>query len=562
MNSSPRQPTDIDAIAEQHFDRMLRLSPIAMTNLGINERQDEYDDFSPAGLAEEHAVIADTLRQLRQLEPVDLVDKVTKAAMLERLGVDAQLHLAHERSPVNGIVSGLHDIRMVYDMMPTGSDEDWQTIARRLRNVPVTIDGWFESVADAAAHGVLPATRQVRLLIEQCESWVSDRNFFDTLGATSTDRELSDATRAELSTAISVARQGFADAATRLTDEVLPLATEVDGVGQQRYQLHSRQYLGATIDLAETYVWGLDEVARISQLMLETADRIQPGASVKEAIAILDADDSYALHGTDALREWMQTTADAAIEELSGSAFDIDPAIARIECMIAPTTDGGIYYTGPSEDLSRPGRMWWSVPPGVQRFTTWRELTTVYHEGVPGHHLQIAQTMVLSQVLNRWRRMGCWVSGHGEGWALYSEWLMAELGHLDDPGNRMGMLDSQALRAVRVVIDLGVHCGFEAPGEVGGGEWTFEKAWDYFNSHVSMEPNMARYELNRYFGWPGQAPSYKIGQRLWEELRDRLADLEGDNFDLASFHRRALNVGSVGLDVLRAAVLDGATASS
>ena len=97
--------------------------------------------------------------------------------------------------------------------------------------------------------------------------------------------------------------------------------------------------------------------------------------------------------------------------------------------------------------------MWWSVPRGADTFHTWQETTTVFHEGVPGHHLQIGRSVVNADRLNRWRRMGCWVSGHGEGWALYAERLMAELGWLDDAGNRMGMLDAQRFRAARVVID-------------------------------------------------------------------------------------------------------------
>lgn len=344
-------------------------------------------------------------------------------------------------------------------------------------------------------------------------------------------------------------------AADVLEGEIRDASTATDGVGRERYQLYSRAFLGSSIDIDETYQWGLDEVARIERLQRETAGRIKPGASVAEAMAHLDADPTYLLHGTDALKLWMQGKADEAITNLAGTHFDVPEQVRRIECCIAPTHDGGIYYTGPSEDFSRPGRMWWSVPEGVETFTTWRELTTVYHEGVPGHHLQIGQTAARSNLLNTWRRFGTWVSGHGEGWALYSEWLMAELGYLDDPGDMMGMLDSQSLRAARVVIDLGVHCGLPAPDEVGGGEWTYEKAWDYFNRHVSMEPGTARFEVNRYFGWPGQAPSYKLGQRMWLDLRAEVQQALGDDFDLKTFHRTALDIGSVGLDVLRDAVL-------
>jgi uncharacterized protein (DUF885 family) len=290
--------------------------------------------------------------------------------------------------------------------------------------------------------------------------------------------------------------------------------------------------------------------------MRETAERVKPGASVQEAMAYLDEDASRKLHGTEALQRWMQAKSDEAVAGLADTHFDIPAAIRTLECRIAPTQNGGIYYTGPSEDLvSRPGQMWWSVPKGETEFATWRELTTVYHEGVPGHHLQIAQTVYRSDLLNRWRRLASWVSGHGEGWALYAERLMADLGYLDDPADHLGMLDSQQFRAARVVLDIGIHCEFDAPASAGGGRWDWEKAWRFLSEHVSSSEGVRRFELTRYLGWPGQAPSYKIGERMWLQLREDARAAERDAFDLKAFHRRALDIGSVGLDVLRGAVL-------
>nr|NLD41020.1 DUF885 domain-containing protein [Actinomycetales bacterium] len=203
------------------------------------------------------------------------------------------------------------------------------------------------------------------------------------------------------------------------------------------------------------------------------------------------------------------------------------------------------------------GRMWWSVPEGVETFSTWYEKTTVYHEGVPGHHLQIAQTVYRSEELNLWRRMVAGASGHLEGWALYAERLMEELGFLAEAGDRMGMLDAQRLRATRVVLDIGVHLGKPFPEELGGGEWSFENAWKFLRSNVVGEDAFVRFELNRYFGWPGQAPSYKVGQRLWEQMREEArsaAGARGEEFSLKDWHRRALDLGSMGLDTLAEAL--------
>ena len=275
-----------------------------------------------------------------------------------------------------------------------------------------------------------------------------------------------------------------------------------------------------------------------------------PGATTADAIAVLNADPANQLHGTGALREWMQRTADEAIAALDGKYFTLDPRVRTIEGMIAPSATGGIYYTGPSADFSRPGRMWWSVPEGVTEFTTWQEKTTVHHEGVPGHHLQIGQAVAQAENLNRWRSLVCWVSGHGEGWALYAERLMDEFGFLN-PGERLGMLDGQRLRATRVVLDLGIHLGKPAFDRYGGGIWDHDKCWQLLRDNVAMEENQLRFELHRYLSWAGQAPSYRIGQRIWEQIRDDAARRAGQEFDLRDFHDRALAVGSLPLDVLR-----------
>jgi uncharacterized protein (DUF885 family) len=278
-----------------------------------------------------------------------------------------------------------------------------------------------------------------------------------------------------------------------------------------------------------------------------------PGGSVEDAIAALEKDASRKLHGTEALQRWMQETSDKAVADLSKHHFDIPDAIKNLECMIAPTQEGGIYYTGPADDFSRPGRMWWSVPEGVTEFDTWRELTTVYHEGVPGHHLQIGQAVYNRATLNLWRRQLGGTSGHAEGWALYAERLMEELGYLDDPADRLGMLDGQRMRAARVVLDIGVHLG--KPRLDGQGTWDHDYALGFMRDNVNMNDSFVRFEVNRYLGWPGQAPSYKVGQRIWEQIRDAAQTRDGAAFSFKDFHKKALDIGGVGLDTLKATLL-------
>ncbi|WP_228266622.1 DUF885 domain-containing protein [Ornithinimicrobium ciconiae] len=552
-----RPQTEIDRIAEAHLQDTIALSPMSATYMGVPGRTDEIDDLSIDGLGAHRDLNARTLDLLAASTPSDDVDKVTVAAMRERLSLEIEgidrMVAGQDPMELNVIACPVQSVRDIFDIMPKESAEDWGTITRRLRAVGPALQQYAGALAYSAGHGAVSPRRQVEKVAEQCADQAGDAS---TYGALLAEAEAAPVdVREELAAAVAEAKAAFGTLENYLTEEILPQAPESDAAGVERYRLASRSFLGAEIDLAETYAWGLEEVARIDAMMLETAQAIKEGSTVKEAIAVLDADPTYILQGTDALREWMQEKADAVVADLADRHFDIPEPVRAIECMIAPSQTGGVYYTGPSEDFSRPGRMWWSVPKGVTEFTTWRELTTVYHEGVPGHHLQIGQTVYRGELLNRWRRMASWTSGHGEGWALYAEWLMADLGYMDDPGNRMGLLDGQALRATRVVIDIGVHCGFEAPEEVGGGEWTYDKAWEFLNNHTNMDEGSARFELDRYLGWPGQAPSYKIGERLWLQLRDQVRESEGETFDLKAFHRRALDIGGVGLDTLRQAVL-------
>ena len=216
------------------------------------------------------------------------------------------------------------------------------------------------------------------------------------------------------------------------------------------------------------------------------------------------------------------------------------------------SASGAAYYTAPSENLTRPGRTWWPLG-GRQRFSTWNELTVVFHEGVPGHHLQEGAAAIAG--LSRYTK-NSFVSGHGEGWALYAERLADELGWFSSlPGTRLGMLAGSAVRAARVVIDIGVHLDLPMPD---GSRWTFEKACSVLRDRGRAEEYRVLPEVTRYFGWPGQAPSYKLGERAW--LAARADAQRKPGFDLKRWHTAALSLGPIGLaglaDALASADLD------
>jgi uncharacterized protein (DUF885 family) len=215
-----------------------------------------------------------------------------------------------------------------------------------------------------------------------------------------------------------------------------------------------------------------------------------------------------------------------------------------------------MYYTGPSEDFSRPGRTWYPTQ-GKTRFPLWGEVSIAYHEGVPGHHLQVGQVRYLSSQLSRFQRM-TFVSGHGEGWALYAERLMAELGYLDNPDYLLGQLRAQAMRAVRVIVDIGMHLSLTIPAESDfypGETWNADLGREFAVAHAHFPADFMQSEIVRYLGMPGQAISYKVGERVWLDSREEVRGRLGPAFDLKAFHSAALNLGPLGLDQLRVELL-------
>ena len=548
-----RTPSALDALANDYVDRLTAKDPFLATSLGIPGHDAEVTDHSPAAVAERTALARDLLAAIDEVPDADAVDAVTRAALRERLGLElerAEQHL--DIAAVNNLASVLQS-RDVLDQMPTGTAEDWEVLGARMAGFPTALGSWAESLREAAAAGTVAARRQLVLGAEQARGYAADGGFFDTVADEAVGSE---AQKAQVREGAEAARTAYREIADVL-ESLIPQAPEADAVGREAYQLASRTFLGTEIDLDETYAWGIEELRGIIAEQEQVASRLNErygtggGTSVAAAKQALSADPARLLHGTDALQAWMQDLSDTAIADLAGTHFDIPEPLHRLECRIARTGSGGIYYTGPSEDLSRPGRMWWDVPEGTEEFRTWEQTTTVYHEGVPGHHLQVGIQTMQAATLNRWRALMCWVSGHGEGWALYAERLMEQLGHLSDDGDRLGMLDAQRLRAGRVVLDIGLHCGLPMPeGLAGsaGGAWTYEKAWDFMSAHWGVTEAEQRFELHRYLGWPGQAPSYKIGQRVWEQLRASSAAPARD------FHRDALALGSLPLSVLEEAL--------
>jgi len=548
--------TRIYEIANRYVEGIAGMDPILATASGIPGHDDEMSDYSPDGYAAFEPLYRDTLTAVVTAPVENLRDRIARDAMIDAISLDLLRFESGEYfRELSIIASPLRTLRGVFDLMPRESERDWLNIARRLSLVPGAIAGFEATLAEGLRRGLPAARRQVAENIAQAEAWSGLRPgtkpFFSSL-VDAFDRSPLDSTslRWDIGRAATQATEAYAGFARFLAETYMPEATEQDAVGPDRYQMGSRAANGITLDLAETYEWGWEELYRIEREMRETCERILPGGDVEETKRYLESDPARAIEGVDQFRQWMQDLQDRTIAELSGTHFDIPGPVRKIEAMIAPP--GGalaMYYTPPSEDFSRPGRTWYPTG-GKTRFPLWGEVSIAYHEGVPGHHFQLATTMYLAEELSRFQRLLGGTSGYVEGWALYAERLMAELGYLDNPDYYLGMLRAQAMRAVRVILDIGMHLELAIPRTEQfhpGETWNAHLGDQFARARAQFPPDFMASEITRYLGTPGQAISYKVGERCWLEAREASKRRQGARFDLKAWHRAALNLGPMGL---------------
>ena len=542
-------------IADKYVDEIAALEPALATALGIAGHDHEMPDLSPEGPAKVAELNRKTIGELLEAPVESAADRIAQEVMHERLTVSLDTFEAGEyMRALRNIASPLQGVRQVFDYMPKETAEHWANVAARMKLVPQTLAGYRESLSLGLAEGLTASKRQAREGAEQARVWagLSDKpSYFDQLKEQFEKSGVSsNGLAADIESGTAAARQGYGEIYRYLAEDYGPQTSEREAAGEERYQLMSRVFLGATIDLKETYQWGWDELYRIESEMQKTAERIKPGATIAEATELLEKDTARCVEGVENYKRWLQGLHDEALTELHGKHFDIPDKIRVVEVMIPPP--GGAlaaYYTGPSEDFKRPGRTWW--PTGdLTRFPKWADVSTVYHEGVPGHHLQVATVRLYPETLSRYQRLLTFISGHGEGWALYSERLMSELGYMENPDYYMGLLSAQALRAVRVIIDIGMHLELEIPASERfhpGETWNHDLALDFAAERALRPKAFMASEVVRYLGWPAQAISYKVGERYWLNAREGARNAAGDGFDLKAFHTKALSIGPMGL---------------
>jgi uncharacterized protein (DUF885 family) len=528
-------------LADQHVEALALISPIQCTMMGNGVNQDKWDDFSLEGSNVSAELVRKDLAKLRTLEPIDEIDRIAKKVMEERLESSLLLHDSGEEHLIWSVLtSPVSDLRSVFEIMAHESAEDIENVSARLKALDLAFTQWASKLAALSMQGKTTARRQVEGVIDQLGQhadggYEAMAKRFDPEGK-----------YPELHASALDAQDACRKLATFLKNDYLPKATPTDAVGEERYAMWARYFTGANLNLRETYEWGVADLKRINDRMWKVAEKIKPGAtSLREVADILDNDPKYFIKDKEGIVAFLQDFTDKTIERMNGEFFEVDDRIKTCETRYAPDGSGTApYYNPPSEDLSRPGTTW--IPSqGTEGFTWWHLISTWYHEAVPGHHLQCATTTIEKDRLSRYQRTSAWISGYGEGWALYAERFMDELGAFDEPGIEMGYLSNQALRAARVVVDIGIHLGYK---DENGNVWNADTVKDVLFEKALQSDAIAASERDRYLGLPGQAISYKVGERVWMQAREDAKARLGDKFTLKKFHTFALRIGPMGLD--------------
>ena len=361
--------TAIYDIASDYVDQVAALDPISATGMGVQGHDAEMTDFSPEGLAAQSKLRQETLAKLATAPATGDRDRVAKEAMEDVLVLREAMLAAGDQYRLSGFRNAATTMRMAFDLMPRATEQDWTNIAARLNLVSGGIAGYRVTLEEGLRKGSATARRQVAQAIKQSATYGGadgEASFFHGLldgydGAGITSAGL----RADLERGAKAAAESYREFSSYLSEKFMDRAVERDGVGRELYQLSSRVYNGVELDLEETYAWGWEELYRIESEMRATCETILPGASIEETKAFLESDPNRSVDGVEEFRQWMQDLQDRTITEMAGVHFDIPDPLKQIEAMIAPP--GGslaMYYTGPSEDFTRPGG---NVGPGTVR---------------------------------------------------------------------------------------------------------------------------------------------------------------------------------------------------
>ncbi|MBT5581078.1 MAG: DUF885 domain-containing protein [Acidimicrobiaceae bacterium] len=547
--------TNIYDVSDIAVDRFAENDPLLASEAGLAGQDHRWPDLSPDGAAAGRDLAAAIKAEALACPTDDSGATLAQRVLVDDCNAMIESFDAHEHlRDLNNIVSPHQNIRHAFDVMSTDTAESWELIARRLETIHEPVAGYRASLDEGLRRGMAAARRQVETAIAQGEIAAGENSSFLHLTAADVEPAL----RERLRAGAEHARQVFGELTGYLRSSYLPAAPDDDAAGPERHTRFCRQWLGTDLDLAETYEWGWTEVERLWVDLQDACREIIPGAEPGEVMDLLQTDPGYAANSLDEFLELMTAQQEMARASVVGTHFDIPAELQPVDVKIEAAGGASApHYVPASEDLSRNGCVWYPVA-GKTFFPLFSEITTANHEGYPGHHLQFAAQLAQGEKLSRYQRLVSWNPGSGEGWALYAEQLMDELGLLERPEHRVGLLASQMFRACRVAIDIGIHHRLTIPTNATfrpGEAWTADLAIELLTTRAMSPIDNSTDEVVRYCGWPGQAISYKVGEQAILDLREEAKAQPG--FDLKDFHSKVLAPGAVGLDALRDQVRHG-----
>lgn len=536
-----------------YWDWRLTENPDEATYLGYPGRHDQWPDLSNQATERHQKFLNDLLDTLTSFSLADLnKQEVISHQILKRILEEDQLSLEFgSQYLLIDQMHGLHlDVVHVIEFMPTRTKEEYEDILSRLRNLPLLFVQAQERLNQGIQAGITPSRVAIRTVPQQILNLIIEyphESYF--LKAfqqfpVSFDQETQNQLRSE---AEKIYREmlfpALKDFYTYITDTYLPQCRQTIGMsalprGREWYAHKVRQRTTTELTPEDIHAIGLKEVERIHQAMLQVMATAQFKGTFEEFLHFIKTDPQFfysnreeLLAGYQALTKYIQTKLPLLFSEFPSLPFEVVPIPSYSE-----ESHTAAYYCHGSKEHNRPGYFFINTSRPEEK-PKWEMEPLALHEAVPGHHLQISLAQEMTH-LPEFRKHSHFTA-YIEGWGLYAESLGLELGLYQDPYSQFGRLSFEMLRAIRLVVDTGMH----AMG------WTRQEAIDYFNKYVGMSDHEITTEVDRYIVMPAQALAYKIGELKTQEMRQIAKEKLGDQFSIQAFHRAWLENGTVPLDI-------------
>nr|WP_315251784.1 DUF885 family protein [uncultured Duganella sp.] len=543
----------LNSLLKEQWEYTMRTSPEWASLIGDKRFNDKWSDFSQAGIDADLKASAEFLKRFEALDTAGfpLQEQLNRELMVRQLQQnidgarfkDWQMPLAQN--------SGVHiDTPMIISALSFETEKDYEDYIKRLHALPKLFEQTRVQMENGVKDKLMPPQFLIPKIVKQCEDVAAmkpaDSPYAEPLKKF--PKEFSAADKARLSKEILAAvKNDVAPAYKKLAvytkTKYLPYGRKDVGMwslpdGGARYTFKAKSSTTTDMTPEQIHQLGLSEVARIEGQMLETAKKLGYSDLKTFNKALADKPELHPKSRQEIIDLYQKYT-DQMYTQLPAQ-FGILPKgkveIVQVEEFREKGAAAASYMPG-SPDGKRPGRVMVNTGDFAKRSTIGIE-TTALHEGVPGHHMQLTIAQEIKG-LPDFRQQGNYTA-YAEGWALYSERLGQELGFFKDPYNYYGHLQDEMLRAIRLVVDTGLHYK----------KWSRQQVVDFFHDHSGIEEVDVQSETDRYIVWPGQALGYKIGQLKILELRDYARKELGDRFDIRAFHDQVLGAGALPMDVL------------